>query len=266
MPTININGNDIYYEDQGPKDAPALVLSHSLFFDHRMFVNQAKAFPPQNLRVVCYDHRDQGRSGRSAESPVSMDSLADDAVDLIDALDLSPCYFAGSSMGGFIALRLAARRPDLLRGCIVMASSAEPEYSFDELHPLVEGIRAEGTAAYIDQLMYIMFGDDTLANPGMAEVREFWKSHMLSLEPDIARTADGVIRRQGVLDELQDCTVPLLLLPGAQDHAYPPQLSENILDVVENGEMVTIAGAGQSLALEQPAKVNSHILEFINNT
>lgn len=266
MPTISINGNDIYYEDQGPKDAPAVVMSHSLFFDLRMFAHQAEALPRHNLRVIRYDHRDQGRSARSTESLVSVDTLTDDAVALIEGMDLSPCYFAGNCMGGFIALRLAARRPDLVRGCIVMSSSAEAEHRFDDIHSLVSGIRTDGAAPYVDQLLYMAFGDDTLSNPDKADLRDFWKTHMRSLGPDIARTMDGVIRRQCVLDELEDCTVPLLLLPGAEDHTYPPRLSENILDVVENGQMVTITKAGHSVALEQYAEVNGHILEFLNNT
>ncbi|AGH42900.1 alpha/beta hydrolase [Paraglaciecola psychrophila 170] len=44
MPKIDVNGTTIFYQDQGPKDAPVLVLSHSLFFDQQMFEHQAKTF------------------------------------------------------------------------------------------------------------------------------------------------------------------------------------------------------------------------------
>ncbi|MFT7009779.1 MAG: 3-oxoadipate enol-lactonase, partial [Colwellia sp.] len=40
-------------------------------------------------------------------------------------------------MGGFIALRLAARRPDLLKGAIILGSSAELEYKLAEFSPLI---------------------------------------------------------------------------------------------------------------------------------
>ena len=43
MPTIDINGTEIFYTDEGPRDAPAMVLSHSLFFD-TMFDHQVDFF------------------------------------------------------------------------------------------------------------------------------------------------------------------------------------------------------------------------------
>jgi pimeloyl-ACP methyl ester carboxylesterase len=42
-----------------------------------------------------------------------MDNLARDAAELVEAPGAAPCHFAGLSMGGFVAMRLAAWRPDL---------------------------------------------------------------------------------------------------------------------------------------------------------
>ncbi|AKJ28592.1 alpha/beta fold hydrolase [Caldimonas brevitalea] len=265
MPTLHVNGIDLHYEDQGPRDAPALVLSHSLFFDHRMFQHQALELG-QRLRVVRYDDRDQGRSGRSALASVDMDTLADDAAALIEALGLQGCHFAGNSMGGFVALRLAARRPELLRGCIVMGSSGEAEHRLDEFGSLVEAIRTEGTEPFIDSLMYIMFGDSFVADPARAQEREFWRRHMMGLGPDIARAAHGVIHRAGVLDELGDCPVPLLVIAGEQDHAYEVELSRHIAAAAPRAELVVVPHAGHSVALEQPGVVNARIEAFVRDT
>ena len=101
-------------------------------------------------------------------------------------------------MGGFIALRLAARRLDLLKGCIVLGSSDELEYKLADFSPLVEGLGAQGTEPFIDTLMYIRFGDDYLADTSRASEREYWRDHILKLGPDIARSADGVIHRTGM--------------------------------------------------------------------
>jgi 3-oxoadipate enol-lactonase len=84
-----------------------------------------------------------------------MDTLAEDAAALIEALDLAPCHFVGNSMGGFIALRLAA----------AMGSSAEEEYKKEDFGPLVSHLQEHGTTEVIDLLMYIMFGDTTMQDP-----------------------------------------------------------------------------------------------------
>lgn len=263
MPTIEINGTKLYYEDQGSKDSTALVMSHSLFFDHRMFEHQVEGLS-KKFRIIRYDDRDQGRSGRTDLPIVDMDTLTDDAIELIEKLGVAPCFFAGNSMGGFVALRVAARRPDLLKGCILMGSSGEEEFKFDDFQPLVEGIRANGTEPFIEQLMYIMFGDDYLADPDKAEERELWRQRMLALGADIARSADGVIRRKEVLSEIKECAVPMLVIAGEQDHAYPPERSEKIVACAGDAELVVVPGAGHSVSLERYNEVNRHISDFIH--
>lgn len=263
MPTITVNGTTLFYTDQGPKDAPVLVLSHSLFFDQKMFAYQIEHLS-KTMRVISYDHRDQGQSARSELKSVDMDTLTDDAAALIEALELQPCFFAGNSMGGFIALRLAARRPDLLKGCIVLGSSGELEHKLAEFSPLIEGMQAQGTEPFIDTLMYIMFGDDYLADSSRASERDDWRHYMLELGSDIARSAHGVIHRTGVLEELKGCTTPILVLAGEQDHAYEVPLSENIARAVADSQMFIVPKAGHSVALEQPQIVNEHLTEFIS--
>ena len=46
MSTIGVNGTTVNYVDEGPRDAPALLFSPSMFFDHRMFAAQAAASIP----------------------------------------------------------------------------------------------------------------------------------------------------------------------------------------------------------------------------
>ena len=62
---------------------------------------------------------------------------AEDAARLIEAMDAGPCHFVGNSQGGFIALRLAARRPDLLLSCTILGSSGEAEKRTQEFALLV---------------------------------------------------------------------------------------------------------------------------------
>jgi pimeloyl-ACP methyl ester carboxylesterase len=54
MATIEVNGTTVNYADEGPRDAPALLFSHSMFFDHRMFAAQATAFGDR-YRIVRYE-------------------------------------------------------------------------------------------------------------------------------------------------------------------------------------------------------------------
>jgi 3-oxoadipate enol-lactonase len=260
MPNIEVDGAELYYQESGLKDAPAIVFSHSLFFDHRMFQHQVERFSDE-YRVVVYDHRGQGESQAAPLESLDMDTLADDAAALIEALDLAPCHFVGNSMGGFIALRLAARRPDLLRSAVAMGSSAEEEYKKGDFGPLVSHMQEHGTTEVIDSLMYIMFGDSTMQDPEKKRLREEWRDYMLGLPSPIGDAAHGVVYRERVLDELSDATVPVLAIAGEEDHAYEVPLSENIAEASPQGKVVSVSRAGHSLAVEQPEAVNEYLAE-----
>ncbi len=259
MAYLTVNNVRLHFERFPQPGKPVLVLSHSLFFDWRMFEPLIELLHPY-FEIIAYDHRGQGLSSRSG--PLDMDSLTEDLAALIDLLDLAPCYVAGNSMGGFVALRLAARYPERLAGCIVMGSSADREHQLAEFERLVNQLAAEGAADQVDTLMYIMFGDQTLRSPEHAALCARWRTHMRKLGPDIGVAAREVIHRASVLDELAGLRVPLLVLAGAEDHAYSTALSEQIVERSGRGQCRVISAAGHSLALEQPAQVADAIRQF----
>jgi 3-oxoadipate enol-lactonase len=199
MAMIDVNGTTLAYDETGPNDATAIVFSHSLFLDRHMF-DYYLANLSSNYRVVTYDHRGQGESATAPLEELDMDTLTADAAALIQALDLGPCHFAGNSMGGFISLRLAARRPDLLRSAIALNSSAEVEHELAAFEPLVEAMKTTGTDELIDALMHIMFGDTSIAQ--QTPQAKHWRSHMLALPNSIGNSAHQVIHRRAILDEL----------------------------------------------------------------
>ncbi len=265
MPEVAVNGTQLYYEEYGPRGRPALVFSHSLFFDHTMFRHQVERFSSE-YRVVVYDHRGQGRSAQAPVEELDMDTLAEDAAALIEELGLAPCHFVGNSMGGFIAARLAARRPDLLLSAVVMGSSAEAEGKVDDFGPLVVHLHQHGTEEIIDTLMYIMFGDTSLAEPERKDLRDHWRQYMLDLPARIGDAAHGVVYREDVLSELANARVPVLAVAGAEDHAYEPEFSQHIAETAPGARWVMVDQAGHSVAVERPETVNQHLAEHFSST
>lgn len=244
MPTIDVNGTTLGYDDTGG-DGQAVVFSHSLYFDRTMFEAQVARFG-RAYRVVTYDHRGQGASARSTS--LDMDTLAEDLAALIEALDLGPSHVVGNAMGGFVALRLLARRPELLRSAAVLSSSADEE--------------PEGCVVL--PFDAIMFGDTTLAE--RVALCDRWHRHFAALDRSVLAAAEGVLHRKGVLGELVGATVPLLVLSGAEDHVYAPELSRRIADTAANAHHVTVRRAGNSLAVERPDVVNALLAEHFQAT
>ena len=258
---VPVNGTELYVQDVGPRDAPALVFCHSLFFNADMFAAQVERFSG-SYRVVTYDHRGQGRSAPAPVDQLDMDTVADDAAALIETLGLAPCHAVGNSMGGFTTLRLAARRPDLLRSAVALGSSGDEEGRKAEFGPLVEHLQEHGARDVIDTLMYIMFGDTTLAErPELTRPR---REYMLHLGPSIGDAAHGVVHRTAVREELAGTSVPVLAVAGAEDHAYDVPLSEAIAAAAPQGRCVVVQGAGHSVALEAADEVNRILAEHFS--
>lgn len=250
MTEIPVNGTTLHYVESGPRDAPVLVLGHSLFFDHTMFEPLAGLLQG-DLRVIRYCHRGQGRSGR--EAPYDMDTLTDDAAGLIEALGVGPCHYAGNSMGGFVALRLAARRPDLVSTVAAIGSSGGAEGKLEEFDPLVDAMGQQGVGPLVDIALHIMFGDTSLAE--RPELVGPWKEKMAALGPEIEGPARAVVHRTAVLGELAATEVPILAIAGAEDHAYSVEDSRAIAEAAPDGRLEVVEGAGHSVSLEQPEAV-----------
>src|SRR5688572_10216395 len=105
----NVGEVTIYYEIQGPSDAPVLVLSNSLGTDISMWKRQLDALTGP-FCVVCYDSRGHGRSQTTA-GPYTFELLARDVIGLANHLEVERFSICGVSLGGGVGIWLAAHAP-----------------------------------------------------------------------------------------------------------------------------------------------------------
>src|SRR5262249_58308857 len=78
-------------------------------------------------RCLAAGPRGQGQSAADHRDCIGLELVWQDAVQLIEARVQGPVHFCGLSMGGFVGMRMAARRPDLVRSLILLETSADPE-------------------------------------------------------------------------------------------------------------------------------------------
>lgn len=240
-----------------------IVFSHSLFFDRREFEHQASAFGA-NHRIVAYDQRGHGLTGLAPDNRYDQEALADDAIALIERLG-GPVHFVGQSMGGFVGLRIAARRPDLLKTLIVCGSSADAEADPARFEPLVGHLMAHGTHGVEDTLLQVMFGATSLADPRLAAGLAAWRERFTGLPREaIGLAAAGVVERGAILPALHRTPVPTLAISGDEDGVYPADHAERIAAAVRHGRAARVAAAGHSGIWEQPDATNALIREWLN--
>lgn len=265
MPIIHVHGAGLYYEEQG-SGSDSIVFAHGLLWSGRMFDDQVAALKGR-YRCVTFDFRGQGQSEVTRDG-YDVESLYEDVAALIEALQCAPCHFVGLSMGGFIGLRLAARRPELVRSLILLETSADPEpqENVPKYRQMSVVARWLGPGVVADRVMPIMFGQKFLNDPARAEVRREWRQRMVgNHRVGISRATLGVVTRQGIRDELAQIQVPTLIIVGDQDVAVPLTNSQRLHEGIAGSRLVIIPGAGHTSTVEEPAAINAAINEFLDS-
>lgn len=265
MPFADVNGTTIHYTDTGG-DGPAIMFSHGLLFDTRMFDAQIAALKDR-YRCIAFDHRGQGQSGTPA-SGYDMDTLSEDAAALIRHLDIAKCHFAGLSMGGFVAQRLAVNHPDLLRSVIILDSAADPEPTenlkgYGTLNFLLRWV---GAWSIVGSLMPILFGKSFLDDDAKKSMRDIWRGRLKQLSrKGTPRAVNGVLERGDFSDQLLKITLPTLIIVGEEDVATVPAKSEKMHAAISGSKLVYIPKAGHSSPIENPEQVTAAIEVFVTS-
>ena len=263
MPTLRINDADIYFEESGKGDE-TIVFSHGLLWDSRQWRAQVDAFSDR-YRCIAYDHRGQGQSSVPQAPLVDMETLYTDAVALIEALDAGPCHFVGLSMGGFVGLRLASRRPDLVRSLALLNTAADPEPAehVPEYRKLCWVARIFGVQVVADRVMPILFGPTYLNDPSRAKERAMWKERLMDNARSIYKAVYGVIYRPGLEHEAARIGRPALVILGAEDQAIAAWRSERLHQLIEGSKLVRIPECGHTASVECPEAVNTALQKFL---
>jgi 3-oxoadipate enol-lactonase len=262
MPTVFANGVNLHYEDQGT-GKETIVFSHGLLWSHRMFEAQVSELS-KTYRVIAYDHRGQGRS--EVKGPFDMDTVTNDAISLIETLALGKVHFVGLSMGGFVGMRLAARRPDLVKSLVLLETSAnaEPVENLPKYKTLNGIVKWVGVIAPVaNKVMPIMFAASWLSNKTNQQAIKRWKKEVMSNKKSITGPVEGVIYRKGVEDELENIVCPTLIIVGEEDVATTPEKAKFIHMSIKNSELHSITGAGHSSCIEKPEEVNQLIVNWL---
>lgn len=122
MPYADVGDIRLHYETHG--EGPPVILIPGLGADTRLFANVIPLLASR-YRVVALDPRGGGRSDKPTGG-YTIEQMADDVTGLFAALCIAKADVVGYSMGGKIALRLAASHPELVDHLVLVATAASP--------------------------------------------------------------------------------------------------------------------------------------------
>lgn len=265
MPTIDVNGTTLFYLDTGPgSTGETIAFSHGLLWGTELFAAQIEALRGR-YRCIAWDHRGQGQSAPDLNREcIGMELVWQDAVALLHKLGTGAVHFCGLSMGGFVGMRMAARRPDLVRSLILLETSSDPEpvENLKKYRLLIRVVKLFGPRVVRGQVAPIMLGRTILTDASRRDELDRY-TKLMSRRRDGWRAVNGVIDRAGVHDELARITARTLVVVGDEDVATPLPRAEKIAGAIAGSRLITIPHAGHSSPVEEPAAVITAIESFL---
>jgi pimeloyl-ACP methyl ester carboxylesterase len=266
MPVMRVHGTDLYYEDTGGPGEP-IVFLHGFLFDGRQYEAQVASLR-DHYRCVLLDFRGQGRSA-AARGGYQIEQHTADVLAVIRRLDIAPVHLVGLSMGGFVALRIAAREPGLLRSLTLLNTSAaaHARSKFPKqlllagvgrvagvsLPPVRSGVEAE------------LYGEAFRTDPARAAEREVWRQRWARADrASLVKTLLGFMIRPDVRDELGNVAVPALVIAGGADASLPPPFSREIHSLIAGSRLLELPGVGHSSPIEDPDRVTRALEQFLD--
>ncbi len=261
MPSLFVNGVNLYYELHGPEGAPVVALLNGVLMHTASWALQTPSLA-RRYRVLLHDARNQGASDHPL-GPCTMALHAQDLAALLHALGIPRAHVAGISYGGELAQRFALDHPEMVHSLFISSAVSE-------VRPLLEArIRGwmEAARRRDGELLYRCSVADTFSEAWLAAHPE-WEAAALPRYREL--DFDAVLRLcQAFLDidwtaELRRISAPTLVVVGELDALKPLDPYSRILArEIPGAHLLVLGGAGHACCLETPHAWNAALLGWL---
>jgi pimeloyl-ACP methyl ester carboxylesterase len=209
-------------------------------------------------RCVAPDLRGWGKSDKTADSH-DLHTQADDVAAIIASLGLSQYVLVGQSMGGKIAQILAARRPNGLKGLVLvapappvpMAAPKEQRESILESYQSPAGVEfalSILTSRQLSPELRQQVIDDTLG--GSPAAKAAWTQAGMTLD---------------ISDIVGNINVPTSVIVGDADKVETePLLRRELAPRISGTEFIVLPGVGHLSPLEAPRELAAAITTVLS--
>ncbi|WP_137932580.1 3-oxoadipate enol-lactonase [Mesorhizobium comanense] len=259
MSFVTLGGITLHhrYVDANGKAVP-LVLINSLGTDFRIWDDVVARLAGERP-LLLYDKRGHGLSG-TGSGVRSIDDHADDLSALIDHFGLGRVVLVGLSIGGMVAQRLYARRPEIVEA-LVLSDTAHRIGTAESWNARIATVGRDGIEAIADGVMKVWFTPDFHAGRAadLAGCRTMLTRQELSgyIGSCMAvRDADFTVSATHI-------AVPTLCVVGDQDGSTPPDLVRSLAGLIPGARFEIIRGAGHIPCIEQPEALVALIRDFL---
>ena len=257
MPWVEVNGSDIYYQEEGA--GQPLVFLHGMSSCGEAWWQQFAHFRDK-FRCISYDSVNHGHSSnspRDAEEP----DRADELEGFLAAMDIQRPILAGNSMGGNTLTRWAARHPGDALALIPSGAGVTLPGQPGAMPPPAQPLSPD--------VLFLPIGDSLTDGFKAAQPRMFERylrirstaTRIEALRHPRKPSAKTVAERESLGERVKRITSPMCVIVGSLDAAVPR--CETLAKAVPGAEYYAIDGAPHNVYYEAAEPYNAVVDAFL---
>ncbi|MEE9328700.1 MAG: alpha/beta hydrolase [Parvularculaceae bacterium] len=264
-----VSGMQIHYRDQGPRDAPAMVLIHGSSSSLQTWEPLVDRLD-QSFRVVSLDLPGHGLTGPHPQRDYSAAAMREAVFAVMDEVEISSAVWVGNSMGGWVSWQAGLSVPERIDAIVLLDPSGAPTQAKPPSNigfrlmasPLGKVLAKKFTprflvAASIKQTV----GDPKIVTELMID--RYWE--LLRFPGNRQATIDRakIKRYSKQWDRLGTMSVPVLILWGAQDQVILVEDAVKFKTAIPDAQVIVYDGIGHLPMEEAPDLVARDIQSFL---
>jgi len=249
-------------DDHG--QGPAIILLHGFPFNRSMWREQLVFLNSNGYRVIAPDLRGLGDNGSDA-NVAAMPEMARDVAQLMDELKIEKAVICGLSMGCYVAFELIHLFPSRVRALVLCGPRAQgpDEAEKASREAQAQRVLAEGMDFAVESISTKLLAQHTLNKKPdvITRVTEM----VLNTDPRGAAAAQrGMAVRRDYSGDLENISVPTLIIAGRDDGVRTPEDADFIQRGIKGSQLAVIDDAGHLMNMEQAEKFNHVLIGFLN--
>ena len=258
--TLPLEGGSIYVCQDGPRDAPALLLIHGSGSSTRTWDPLVPLLTTSHS-VIRIDLLGHGRSDKPAYGDYAIPVQGRRVAAALDRLGVRHAIVAGHSSGGYTATALTEQRPDLVTALALINTGPSPDALIAQ-----EGAGAIGPAQWphLTDAQLRRAASPAFSRPGYQPPQELLDDMRIMTYHTFTATmqASGAyIRQQPLPGRLAPLGKPLLVIYGQDDRRWRPSSAADY-HAVPGAQVEMLSGLGHSPILEDPPRTAARLLAF----
>jgi len=242
----------LYYflHENEPSNMPPVLLIHGAGGSHLSWPTEIRRLVGHNVYAI--DLPGHGKSDTHGEQTIS--AYADHVLTWMETLNLYRIFIVGHSMGGAIAMMIAATVPARVAGLGLVGIGMPLEIPADIIENLSNPAMV---SAAINRIKALSFSPDT--DPRLVELIS---KHMAEIRASVLRGDFLACTRFNIVNVLEAIEQPAIIIAGGQDQMMPLRYAQLLAKKIKEAEFFVIPDAAHMLMMEKPNDIAERLITF----